>query len=331
MSGVKKVLVVVGVCTVFAAIPLFGVGIDRWTATKAESYAVTGAVAVRRGGEAYVTVSGYAERVSETNNRGQRRTQTSAFPRLTTYRVSDGAPVARRQYSELFPRLTYVDTTVHALAASADRVWVLSSDRGVALHAVDPVTLADVIDRGALAARLPALASGVFMEAGASQSSVTLVGRELVFRANSGAWLALDPATVSARALAADGHDAEEVVRAGSPRGNLAVERAVANRTEWLEPVVVPVSDADGAPDAGVSYVVTRSSLDREAARVRVTRWDTTGPTPVAGWTRALDTVPPECCQRHVWRHQGAAVLWYEHWLLALDDATGAPRWIRRL
>jgi hypothetical protein len=220
---------------------------------------------------------------------------------------------------------------VRALGASAGRVWVLSSDRAVALHAVDPVTLANVIDRTALAARVPALASGVHLEVGASDSPVTVVRGELVFRTNSGARLALDPAAVTAHALAAEGHHTEEVVRAGSPRGNHAVERAVAGRAEWLEPVVVPVSDVDGAPDPGVSYVVTHSSLDREFDRIRVTRWDTTGPTPVAGWTRALDAVPPACCQRHVWRHEGAAVLWYEDHLIALDDATGAPRWIRRL
>lgn len=97
MSGVKKAFLVGGLLALFAAIPLSGVGIDYWTSTKNESRAVTGAVAVRRGREAYVTVSGHAERVSERNDHGHRRTQTSAFPRLTTYRLSDGALVARHQ------------------------------------------------------------------------------------------------------------------------------------------------------------------------------------------------------------------------------------------
>lgn len=331
MSGVKKVLIVLAVLAVFAAIPLSGVGLDHWTAWKGESRAITGAVATRRGGEAYVTVSGRSERVWETRDRGHRSTHTTPFPRLTTYRLSDGAPVARRQYSELFPRLSYVDTVAYALAPSAGRVWVVSTDRAVGLHAVDPVTLADVVDRTALASRVPALASGLFMGSGTTRSPVAVVRGALVFRANSGAWLSLDPAAMTARSLEPDGRETDEATHAEGPRGNPAVERAVAHRPEWLEPEVVPVSDVDGVPDAGVSYVVTQSSLDREAARIRVTRWDTTGPAPVAGWTRSLDAVPPQCCHRQVWRHQGAAVLWYEDWLVALDDATGATRWVRRL
>lgn len=331
MSGVKKALIAFAVVSLFAAMALSSTGIDYWTAWKDESRTVTGAVAVRRGAEAYVVVSGHSERVSETSDRGHRRTRTSAFPRLTTYRLSDGAPVARRQYSEVFPRLSYVDTVVRTVAPAPDRVWVLSSDRATALHAVDPVTLADVIDRGTLAARVPALASGIYMVPGSSEPAVTLVGGEMMLRVNSGAWVSLEPAAMTARVVDTGAREVEEVTRAGSPRGNRAVERAVEGRPEWLEPVVVPVSSLDGAPDPAVSYVVTQSSLDRDAARIRVTRWDTTGPAPVAGWTRTLDAVPPQCCQRQVWRHEGAAVLWYENWLVALDDATGAPRWVRRL
>ncbi len=332
MSSVGK-RVFVGLASVLGvgAVLWGGFGLNYWIALKDDSHVVTGAVAVRSGSEAYVAVSGYAVRISESGDRGHRRTRTSFFPRLTTYRLSDGAPVARRQYSELFPRFSYVDTVVRALTATPGRLWVMSSDRATALHAVDPVTLADVIDHHALEARVPALAAGLHMARGSSESAVNVVRGELVFRVNSGAWLSLDPAAVTARTLAPDGRDTEETRRAEPARSNPAVERAVANRPEWLEPEVVAVSDVDGVADPGVSYVVTRSSLDGDTARVRVTRWNTTGPTPVAAWTQSLDAVAPACCQRLVWRHQGAAVLWYDHWLIALDDATGATRWVRRL
>ncbi|HMV66102.1 MAG TPA: hypothetical protein PKA64_04585, partial [Myxococcota bacterium] len=93
----------------------------------------------------------------------------------------------------------------------------------------------------------------------------------------------------------------------------------------------VATLDVDGHPDPDVSYVISQTSLDRERAGLRVTRWDTTGAEPREGWTIDLPDARPDCCAARVWRADGVAVLWYERWLAALDDATGAVRWVRRL
>lgn len=223
-----------------------------------------------------------------------------------------------------------MDTAVSALAASQGKVWVMSTEKDVSLHAVNPVTLTDELDHAAIVARAPALAAGIHVDPG-EDLPVAVLGHELLFRLESGAWTALDPATLQTRDLGFSGAEADELRRQGGPRGNPAVEALVQARPSSIDPRVVPVFDPDGNPDPGASYVVSQTTLDRDAAEVKLTRWDPTGTTPVEGWTTTFGGVHPECCDFRAWRTDGTVVLWYEDWLIAVDDATGATRWKRRL
>lgn len=326
----RRVLIVLLV----VGLPVGGVatwlGTSAWTAWRADGEQVTGAVAVRRDGEVYITVSGNSEKTTERSDK-KRSVSTTDYPRLTSYRARDGERVATRQYAPVYFRFEYVDTVVRALAGEGGRVWVMSTEPAVGLHAVDPVSLADAIDQRALVDRVPALAPGVFIERGASASPVAVSGRELFFRLTSGPFLALDPAKLAVRDLSPEGDELDEIARAGAPRGPAALEKHVEGLRDVLEPVVVPVYDVGGDVDPAVGFVVSQSSLDRQTAKVRVTRWDAGATPPAPGWTTTLDDVRPDCCQRVVWRADGLALLWYERWLVAFDDATGAVRWQRRL
>lgn len=307
-------------------------GTTYWAAERAESEAVTGVVPVLRDGTVFVVVSGHSEK---TTQRGDKRgsVSTTDYPRLTSYRAADGEQLARRQYAPVFLRFEYVDTVIRALLAVGGQVWILSTDPAVGLHAVAPATLADELDAGGLLARYPALQPGIHMEPGTTESPVAVGGRELMFRLNSGPYMALDPERPALRTLSVDGAELDELHRAGSPRGSQVLEKAVEARHDALEPAVPPVYDLAGHLDAKVGFVLSQTSLDREQAHLVVSRWTLPGETdaPVKGWETSLDAVSPECCDRVVWRFDGLALLWYGHSLVALDDATGAVRWQRRL
>ncbi|HMV67700.1 MAG TPA: hypothetical protein PKA64_12700, partial [Myxococcota bacterium] len=190
---------------------LTGPGYNGWIASRGESYEVTGAAIARSGDDLYVVVSGYAQRVSQRTDKGHGVTTTD-FPRLTSWRVSDGEPVARRPYAPVYVRWSYVDTVVRALTTAAGRVWVVSTEPETGLHAVDPVTLTDVIDRAALEAIAPALRAGLHVEP--SESPVLFDGRELLLRVESGSWLAVDPTDGAARDLGVEGREWTELQRA---------------------------------------------------------------------------------------------------------------------
>lgn len=306
----------------------WGVLRGPWTAWYGESEEITGAVAVHRDGELYITVSGHAELLSSRG--GNRGVRSDDYPRLTTWRASDGEQVARRQYAPVFFRFSYVDTVVRALTAGDGQVWVVSTDRTQSLHAVDPVTLADTLDHEALVGRLPALKPGLFMDNVGAESPVLLYKSDLVFRLTSGPWMALDPLQVAAREVGPE--VVYDVTHPGRPPGSEVVDKLVRHqRSDLLEPVVLPVYDAHGVEDVSVSYVVTQTSLERETAGVRITRFDLDGGAPVEGWVATPPDVHPACCQWKVWRTGGAAIVWYEDWLIALDDTSGAVRWMRRL
>lgn len=316
-------------------LPILGIaiwlGTTYWASERAESEAVTGAVPVLRDGVVHVVVSGHSEK---TTQRGDKRgsVSTTAYPHLTSYRATDGERVARRHYAPVFLRFEYVDTVVRALLAGAGKAWIVSTAPAGSLHAVHPATLADELDWAGLVSRFPVLGPGLFIERGSSSSPVLVGGRELLFRLNSGPFQALAPETLELRALPAEGEALEDITRAGDPRGAPELEKRVEGLPEYLEPVVPVVRDLDGRVDTTTGYVVSQTSLDRERAGIRVTRWDLSRGADAAskGWETTLD-VAPDCCQRVVWRFDGLALLWYEQWLIAFDDATGAVRWQRRL
>lgn len=309
---------------------LSGPGYDGWVAWRGESDEVTGATAVEHEGELYLVVSGFSERTTQRSGK-QHGVSTTDFPRLTSWRASDGEQVAMRQYAPVYLRWTYVDTVVRALASGPGRAWVVSTERAVGLHAVHPLTLEDVMDQAALTARVPALAAGLHVAPAGNESPVLFDGRELLLQVESGPWLAIDPVEATGRDLGVEGKEWSELQRAGDLRGDPAIEARAQGKPGRLEPEVVAVLDAGGRPDRTASYVLTQTILDRQTAGVHVTRWDTSGPEPRETWTAEIPGVHPDCCQRRVWRWGGLAVVWNERWLAGLDDATGSVRWVRRL
>jgi len=326
-------LIAILIVLLFGAMIAYGPYLDWSTATEGESAAVTGVVPVRRGRDLYFVVSGHSSRTSEESSGNNRRhTVVTDYPRLTSRSGRDGHELAMRQYAPII-RFEYVDTSIHALLAESGRVWVVSSERAVGLHAVDPVSLADVVPTTALRARIPLLAAGLFIEPGMNARPVVARGTELFLRLNSGEMLALDPKASSVRELGQLGEHEDDVDDAAGPEpeGNRVVDALVRGRRHTLEPRVAPVFDVDGAPDAAAAYVITQTSLDRNAARVTVTRWDTSTETPTEGWHTTISEIAPDCCSLRAWRYDGLVVLWYEKWLIALDDTTGARRWVQRL
>lgn len=311
----------IGICLGIGALS------DLYAANRGVSDDVTGVVAARSGADAFIVVSGASERVTSRSSSGTVRTRS--FPRLTSYRLRDGEAVARRHYQQVAFRTFSEDTAVWALLAESGRVFVVSTERDVGLHAVDPATLEDVVTAEAITASAPALADGLHVE-GVYDAPVAVHDGDLLYRVDSGAWLALRPDTLAERRLP-DGERFDDAVRAGPPPGDPVVEALVEDRPEWLEPEVIAVRTLDGNQDGAASFVVTRTSLNDDVARLRVTRFATASGTPVEGWTTTLDDVPPTCCDGLVWRGESLAVLWYEEWLVAFDDASGEVRWKHRL
>lgn len=220
-----------------------------------------------------------------------------------------------------------MDTQERTLVATGGKVWTTASDKERPLFAVHPATLVDEVDFAGLNYRIPALSAGVYLEPG-GEPPVAFADGALLMRLNSGPVLAMDPATLATRDGSLD--TLEDAQRAGTPRGDRRLEALVETRPDLLEPRIAPVFNLDGTPDPSVGFVVTQTSLDMEQAGVRVSRW-ALGETPAEGWTTPVPDVTPTCCNVQAWRADGLAIVWYEEWLLAFDDASGALRWKRRL
>lgn len=298
-------------------------GHTAYCAWVAESEEVSGVVPATKDGVTYLVVSGHSEKVTSNGSKSH-GVSTTEYPRLTSYRLADGEKVATRQYASVFLRFSYDDTSVHAFATGAGGVWVMATNPEVSLHVVDPVTLADVLAYPALKARIPALAPDILIEPGMMSDPVHESAGNLAFRLKSGPWVSLDPKAVTAQTSTEEPKEDERW-------GSRAVDAVVRARPEILEPRIFTAFDLDGREDSTLSFVASQTSLDREESAVKFTRWDTSGATPVEGWTTTVSAVKPACCNARVWRTEGLDVLWYEDWLIAFDDATGKTRWAHRL
>ena len=330
VTTAKRLLVVGLVLGGFACLIAYNLFVDPWVAWWGESDTVTGVVATQQGGEVYLTVSGHSER---TYRRDSKTTSvsTNRFPRLTTWRASDGERVAVRQYSPVLMRFSYVEHSIWALSAAEDQVWVMSGQEEVSLHRVDPVTLEDRLDWAGLVGRAPLLEPGVYIERAASRSPVVLARQKLRTRLLSGAYVALDPASLVVEKLTGDEFSLSDELEPDRPYDDPVYKVLGSIKKDLLEPRVALAYDLQGRPDPAVGYLISQTSLDRDKSAVRITRWDTSTTPPTQGWTATLKDVHPECCEAKAWRVGGTTLLWYEHWLVALDDATGVTRWHHRI
>lgn len=317
------------------AIPVAGVSFWLWgcysAAWTAESEEITALVFFEEGGAWYAAASGHSESTSRDSKTNQ--TRTSRYPHVSTYRLSDGERIARRQYSPVYFRFSYVDEVVRVLGATGGRLWVVGTDPEHWLHALGPLDLQEVLSWQALVEKTPALSPGLHTVGSESPVWRRGPGEPLMFRLDSGAVMSLDLTTLVASPAEAGLELQEELDRSGGPRGDRRVEKAVEGLADVLEPAVAWTVGAPSAKDApGVSYVVHQSGLDRDKAHILVSRWDVGDDgVPVKRWTTPVPDVRPDCCNRHALRAAEQAVLWYESWLVAFDDATGTLAWTRRL
>ncbi|GMV43991.1 MAG: hypothetical protein AMXMBFR64_57070 [Myxococcales bacterium] len=316
------------------AIPVAGVAFWLYTGYSAawtsESKDITAVVFFEHEGAWYAAASGHSESTSEDSK--TRQTRTSRYPHLSTYRLTDGERVARRQYAPVYFRFSYVDDVVRALGAADGRLWAVSTDPEESLHALRPLDLEDAIPWTGLVEKAPALASGLFTKDGELPVWRGSSEDPFLLRLDSGAVVSLDLHTLAVKPAEGGLEVREGLNRSGGPRGDQRVEKAVEGRGDALEAQVawtIGASHEAGAP--GVSYVVHQSGLDREKAHILVSRWDVGKDGPTKRWTTPVPEVKPDCCNRQALRAGGQAVLWYEHWLIALDDETGKLAWTRRL
>jgi hypothetical protein len=307
---------------------LYGNGSAAWLDDSTE---VTSVVFFEQDGAWYAAVAGHSE--SSTRDSKTNATRTSRYPHVSTYRLADGERVARRQYAPVYFRFDYVDDVVRVLGARDGKLWVVSTDPEESLHAVSAPSLEESLPWADLAARLPELSSGVFTKDGERPVWSRTPDGPFLFRLVSGPVMELDPAKLAVKA-APDGLDvrhAEEA--AGGPYGDRRVEKVVEAQADMLEAEVAYTIGASIEPDApGVSYVIHQSGLDREAAHIFVSRWDVgKDGKPVRRWVTEVPDVRPDCCNRRAVRTAGQAVLWYERWLIALDDESGRLAWAKHL
>jgi hypothetical protein len=316
------------------ALPLLcacgGIFRPLWATYMAESDEVFGAVAVASGKEVLIVVSGYSK--TSSNAKGGRVSSTP-YPRLTSYRASDGERVATRLFAPMYFRWSYVDEDLFALAPGQGQVWVASTDEA-SLQRVDPRSLKTGLSWANLAARQPLLQSGLYHDGG-SESPVRMADGDLIFRLKSGEWVSLDPSTASARALRGGEEAWDDAPRDGQMEGIKALRDSVKERSGALDPRVVPVTDLAGKLDNKTGLVISQRSLDRDSSPIDVARWDMKGGRVRGGgeqvWSTGLEELRPSCCRNHAWRTGGLFIVWMDEWLFALDEDKGQLRWLRRI